>query len=216
MAEAFPKIKTIRYEGADSRNPLSFKHYNPDEMVEGKTMRDHLRFASCFWHTMRGRGGEIFGMPTAVRPWDDFQESVDTSIRRIEVFFELLEKLQIDYYCFHDRDVAPEGRNLKESNKILDRITKVLAKAQKNSGKKLLWGTACLFQHPRFMHGAATSPNLDAFIYAAAQVKKVLEVTHELGGEGYFFWGGREGYFTLLNTDMKRELDHLGAFMHIA
>jgi xylose isomerase len=216
MAEAFPKIKTIRYEGADSRNPLSFKHYNPDELVEGKTMRDHLRFASCFWHTMRGRGGEIFGMPTAVRPWDDFQESVDTSIRRIEVFFELLEKLQIDYYCFHDRDVAPEGRSLKESNKILDRITKVLAKAQKNSGKKLLWGTACLFQHPRFMHGAATSPNLDAFVYAAAQVKKALEVTHELGGEGYVFWGGREGYFTLLNTDMKRELDHLGAFMHMA
>ena len=170
MAEAFPKIKAIRYEGADSRNPLAFKHYNPEELVEGKSMRDHLRFASCFWHTMRGRGGEIFGMPTAVRPWDDFEESVTTATRRIEVFFELLEKLQIDYYCFHDRDVAPEGRSLKESHKTLDKIAKVLAKAQKNSGKKLLWGTACLFQHPRFMHGAATSPNLDAFVYAAAQV----------------------------------------------
>ncbi len=216
MAEAFPKIKTINYEGADSRNPLAFKQYNPDEIIEGKSMRDHLRFASCFWHTMRGRGSEIFGMPTAVRPWDDFSETVDMAQKRIEVFFELIEKLQIDFYAFHDRDVSPEGKNLKETNKIFDKVTKMLAKAQKNSGKKLLWGTACLFQHPRFMHGAGTAPNLDAYVYAAAQVKKAIEVTHELGGLGYVFWGGREGYFSLLNTDMKRELDHLGAFMQMA
>lgn len=216
MGDAFPKIKAVKYEGPDTRNLYAFKHYNPDELIEGKTMREHLRFASSYWHTMRGRGSEIFGMPTAVRPWDDFSESMENALRRIPVFFELLEKLQIDYYCFHDRDVAPEGKTLKESNKNLDRIVKELAKAQKNSGKKLLWGTACLFQHPRFMHGAATAPNLEVFAYAAGQVKKALEATHELNGEGYTFWGGREGYFTLLNTDMKRELDHLGAFMHMA
>ncbi|NOT60167.1 MAG: xylose isomerase [Acidobacteria bacterium] len=216
MADAFPKIKQVKFEGPDTRNDYAYKHYNPDELVEGKTMREHLRFASCYWHTMRGRGAEIFGMPTAVRPWDDFSESMENALRRVPVFFELLEKLQIDYYCFHDRDVAPEGKTLKESHKNLDRVVKELAKAQKNSGKKVLWGTACLFQHPRFMHGAATSPDLNAFAYAAGQVKKALEVTHELGGEGYVFWGGREGYFTLLNTDMKRELDHLGAFMHMA
>ncbi len=216
MADAFPKIKTVKFEGPDTRNLYAFKHYNPDELVEGKTMREHLRFASSYWHTMRGRGAEIFGMPTAVRPWDDFSESMENALRRIPVFFELLEKLQIDYYCFHDRDVAPEGKTLKESNKNLDRVVKELAKAQKNSGKKVLWGTACLFQHPCFMHGAATSPDLNAFTYGAAQVKKAMEATLELGGEGYVFWGGREGYFTLLNTDMKRELDHLGAFMHMA
>jgi xylose isomerase len=216
MADAFPKIKQVKYEGPDTRNDYAYKHYNPDEKIEGKTMREHLRFASCYWHTMRGRGAEIFGMPTAVRPWDDFSESMENALRRVPVFFELLEKLQIDYYCFHDRDVAPEGKTLKESHKNLDRVVKELAKAQKNSGKKVLWGTACLFQHPRFMHGAATSPDLNAFAYAAGQVKKALEVTHELGGEGYVFWGGREGYFTLLNTDMKRELDHLGAFMQMA
>ena len=216
MADAFPKIKTVNFEGPDTRNDYAFKHYNPDELVEGKTMREHLRFASSYWHTMRGRGAEIFGMPTAVRPWDDFSESMENALRRIPVFFELLEKLQIDYYCFHDRDVAPEGKTLKESNKNLDRIVKELKKQQNATGKKVLWGTACLFQNPRFMHGAATSPDINAFAYGAAQVKKAMEATLELGGEGYVFWGGREGYFTLLNTDMKRELDHLGAFMHMA
>jgi xylose isomerase len=216
MADAFPKIKAIKYEGSDSRNPLSFKHYNPDEMVEGKKMKDHLRFAVCYWHTMRGTGLEIFGWPTMVRPWEDGTNSVEMALRRVEVFFEFLEKLGADYYCFHDRDVAPEGKNLSETNKILDRVVKVLRKFQKDTNKKLLWGTSCMFLQPRFMHGAATSPNLDAFAYAAAQVKKALEVTLELGGEGYVFWGGREGYQSLLNTDMKRELDHLGVFMQMA
>lgn len=216
MADAFPKIKQIKYEGPDSRNPLSFKHYNADEEVEGKTMRDHMRFASSYWHTMRGQGMEIFGWPTMVRPWDDGSNSMDMAFRRIPVFFEFLEKTGIDYYCFHDRDVAPEGRNLRETNRNLDRIVKELKKIQKNSGKKLLWGTSCMFLQPRFMHGAATSPNIEAFVYAAAQVKKAMEVTLELGGEGYVFWGGREGYQTLLNTDMKRELEHLGVFMQMA
>jgi xylose isomerase len=216
MADAFPKIKAIKYEGVDSRNPLAFRHYNPDEMVEGKKMKDHLRFAVCYWHTMRGTGLEIFGWPTMVRPWEDGTNSVEMALRRVEVFFEFLEKLGADYYCFHDRDVAPEGKNLSETNKILDRVVKVLRKFQKDTNKKLLWGTSCMFLQPRFMHGAATSPNLDAFAYAAAQVKKALEVTLELGGEGYVFWGGREGYQSLLNTDMKRELDHLGVFMQMA
>jgi xylose isomerase len=167
IADAFPKIKTINYEGPDSKNPLSFKHYNAGEQVEGKTMQDHLRFASAFWHTMRGQGVEIFGWPAMVRPWEDGTNSLEMALRRVPVFFEFLEKVGIDHYCFHDRDVAPEGRNLRESNRNLDRVVKELKKFQKNTGKKVLWGTSCLFLQPRFLHGAATLPNIDAFIYAA-------------------------------------------------
>ncbi len=216
MAEAFPKIKPIKYEGPDSRNPLSFKHYNAGEEIEGKPMKDHLRFAVAYWHTMRGTGLEIFGWPTMVRPWEDGTNSMEMALRRVPVMFELLEKLGVEYYCFHDRDVAPEGRNLRETNRNLDRAIKELKKFQRETGKKLLWGTSCMFLQPRFMHGAATSPNVDAFVYAAAQVKKAMEMTLELDGEGYVFWGGREGYQTLLNTDLKREMDHLGLFMQMA
>ncbi len=216
MPAAFPKIKTIRYEGPDSRNPLSFKHYNADELVEGKTMRDHLRFSAVYWHTLRGMGSDMFGVGTMKRPWEDGTNSLKMALKRVPVMFEFCQKLGAPYYAFHDRDVAPEGRNLRESNKNLDVVAKELKKFQKDTGVKLLWGTACLFVNPRFMHGAATSPNADVFAYAAAQVKKAIEVTHDLKGEGYTFWGGREGYSTLLNTDMKRELDHLGAFLHMA
>jgi xylose isomerase len=216
MPAAFPKIPAIRYEGPKSRNPLAFKYYNPDEKVEGRTMRDHLRFSVVYWHTMRGQGADMFGSGTAVRPWEDGTNSVKMALKRVPVMFEFCEKLGVPYYAFHDRDVAPEGRSLRESNKNLDVVVKELKKFQRNTGVKLLWGTACLFANPRFMHGAATSPNADVFAYAAAQVKKAIEVTHELGGEGYVFWGGREGYATLLNTDMKRELDHLAAFLHMA
>ena len=216
MPAAFPKIKTIRYEGPDSRNPLSFKHYNVDELVEGKTMRDHLRFSAVYWHTLRGMGSDMFGVGTMKRPWEDGTNSLKMALKRVPVMFEFCQKLGAPYYAFHDRDVAPEGRNLRESNKNLDVVAKELKKFQKDTGVKLLWGTACLFVNPRFMHGAATSPNADVFAYAAAQVKKAIEVTHDLKGEGYTFWGGREGYSTLLNTDMKRELDHLGAFLHMA
>lgn len=216
MNETFPNIKKIEYEGPTSRNALSFKHYNPEELIEGKAMKDHFRFAAAYWHTMRGTGLEIFGWPTMVRPWEDGTDSLEMALKRIPVFFEFLQKLGLDYYCFHDRDVAPEGANLGESNKNLDRVVKELKEFQENTGKKLLWGTASLFLAPRYMHGAATSPNVDAFAFGAAQVKKAMEATHELDGEGYVFWGGREGYQTLLNTDLKREMDHLGLFMQMA
>jgi len=216
MPAAFPKIKPIRYEGPGSKNPLAFKWYNPEEVVEGKTMKDHLRFSVVYWHTLRGMGADMFGVGTMKRPWEDGTNSLKMALKRVPVMFEFCQKLGAPYYAFHDRDVAPEGRNLRESNKNLDVVAKELKKFQKETGVKLLWGTACLFVNPRFMHGAATSPNADVFAYAAAQVKKAIEVTHELKGEGYTFWGGREGYSTLLNTDMKRELDHLGAFLHMA
>jgi xylose isomerase len=216
MPSAFPKIPKIKFEGPDSKNPLAFKHYNPDEIVEGKSMKDHLRFSVVYWHTMRGVGADMFGPGTWNRPWEDGSNSVSMAVKRASVMFEFCEKLGAPYYAFHDRDVAPEGRSLAESNRNLDKVVKELKKLQNNTGIKLLWGTACLFANPRFMHGAATSCNADVFAYAAAQVKKCLEVTKELDGEGYVFWGGREGYSTLWNTNMKRELDHLAAFLHMA
>jgi xylose isomerase len=215
-ADYFPKISKIPYDGPNSRNLLVFKHYNPDEIVEGKTMRDHLRFSVTYWHTFRGQLADMFGVGTALRPWEDGTNSVAMAQKRARMAFEFIEKLGAPFYAFHDRDVAPEGRSLKESNKNLDAVVKVLKEEQKRTGIKLLWGTACLFVHPRYVHGAATSCNADVFAYAAAQVKKAIEVTHELKGEGYVFWGGREGYSTLLNTDMKREVDHLGRFLHMA
>lgn len=216
MPAAFPDIKAIAYEGPSSRNPLAFKWYNPGEVIEGKTMKEHLRFSVVYWHTMRGMGSDMFGVGTWRRPWEDGTNSVAMAIKRARVMFEFCEKLGAPFYAFHDRDVAPEGRNLVETNKNLDRVAKELKKLQDGTGIGLLWGTACLFVHPRYMHGAATSCNADVFAYAGAQVKKCLEVTKELNGAGYVFWGGREGYSTLLNTDMKRELDHLGAFLHLA
>jgi xylose isomerase len=215
-AAPFAKIPNIEYAGPKSKDPLAFKHYNPDEKVEGKSMRDHLRFSVTYWHTFRGQLADMFGVGTALRPWEDGTNSVEMAKKRARVAFQFMEKLGVPFYAFHDRDVAPEGKTLRESNKNLDAVVKVLKEEQERTGIRLLWGTACLFVHPRFMHGAATSCNADVFAYAAAQVKKALEVTHELGGEGYVFWGGREGYTTLLNTDLKREMDHLGAFMHMA
>ena len=216
MPAAFPRIKSIRYEGPDSKNPLAFKHYNPAELVEGRTMKEHLRFSVVYWHTMRGAGSDMFGVGTMKRPWEDGTNSLKMALKRVPVMFEFCQKLGAPFYAFHDRDVAPEGRNLRESHRNLDVVVKELKKHQRETGLKLLWGTACLFVHPRFLHGAATSCNADVFAYAAAQVMKALEVTHELKGEGYVFWGGREGYSTLWNTDMKRELDHLARFLHMA
>jgi len=212
----FPEVEKIRYEGPDSKNPLAFRHYNPDEKVEGKTMKDHFRFAVCYWHTFRGMGGDPFGPGCHRRPWEDGTDSVDMAAKRVHVAFEFLEKLGVPYFCFHDRDVAPEGKNLRETNANLDKIVKVIKDEMQRTGIKLLWGTANLFSNARFIHGAATSPNADAFAYASAQVKKCLEVTKDLGGENYVFWGGREGYSNLYNTDMKRELDHLAKFFHLA
>ncbi|MGY8748424.1 MAG: xylose isomerase [Pirellulales bacterium] len=213
---AFPEINKIQYEGPGSDNPLAFRWYNPDELVEGKTMKEHLRFTVCYWHTFRGTGADPFGSGTMVRPWDDGSNSVENACHRARVAFEFFEKLDVPYYAFHDRDVAPEGDSLRESNAHFDAVADVLEAEQNRSGVKLLWGTANMFSHPRFMHGAATTCNLDVYTYAAAQVKKALEVTHRLGGENYVFWGGREGYQSIYNTDMKRELDHLGQFFHMA
>jgi xylose isomerase len=216
MAANFKNITAIRYEGPQSKNPLAFKHYDADEMVAGKTLRDHLRFAVVYWHTFRGTGSDPFGAGTVQRPWDDGTNSVKNAQNRVRAAFEFIQKLGAPYYCWHDRDVAPEGKTLAESNKNFDAVAKVLKEEQKRTGIKLLWGTANLFSHPRYVHGASTSCNADVFAYAAAQVKKAMEVTHELGGEGYTFWGGREGYMTLLNTDMKREQEHLAKLLHLA
>jgi xylose isomerase len=215
-ASAFPNIDKVPFEGPQSKNPLAFRYYNPDEKVEGKTMKEHMRFSVVYWHTFRNGLSDQFGVGTAIRPWDDGTNSVKNAQNRARVAFEFMQKLGAPFYAFHDRDVAPEGASLKETNKNLDAVVKVLKEEQKRTGIKLLWGTACLFAHPRYVHGASTSCNADVFAYAAAQVKKALEVTHELGGDGYVFWGGREGYSTLYNTDMKRELEHLARFLHMA
>ena len=214
--EGFPDVQEIQYEGRDSKNPLAFRHYNADEVVEGKTMAEQLRFSVAYWHTMRGTGADPFGPGTMLRPWEGPEDTVENACNRMRVFFEFCEKLGAGFFCFHDRDVAPEGGTLAESNANLDAVVKVIKEEMDRTGVKLLWGTANLFSNPRYMHGAATSCNADAFAYAAAQVKKALEVTKDLGGDGYTFWGGREGYQNLWNTDMKRELDHLAKFMHMA
>lgn len=212
----FPDIPKIQFEGPKTKNPLAFRHYNATEIVAGRTMTDWLRFSVCYWHTFRGTGSDPFGPGTSLKPWDDGSDSVENAVKRVDAAFEFIEKLGAPYYCFHDRDVAPEGANLAESNRNFDTVAKALGEAQQRTGIKLLWGTANLFSNPRFMHGAATSCNADVFAFAAAQVKKAIEITHQLGGENYVFWGGREGYMNLYNTDMKREIDHLARFMHMA
>ena len=179
-------------------------------------MKDHMRFAAAYWHVMRNGLSDPFGSATALMPWDDGSDSLDNALRRVPVFFEFLEKCQIDFYCFHDRDISPESSTLTETHANLARVTQELKAYQKATGKKLLWGTACLFAHPRYAQGAGTSPNADVFAYGASQVRHALDATKALGGEGYVFWGGREGYATLLNTHMKRELDHLAQLLHLA
>ncbi len=217
MNRFFPDIPVIPYEGPSSRNPLAFKHYRPDERVGDKTMREHLPFSLAFWHTMRGAGVDMFGSATAARPWDNGQHSpMEMARMRAEAFFEVVEKLGVGYFCFHDRDIAPEADTLQETNNNLDEIAEIVAGLMQKSGVRLLWGTACLFDHPRYMHGAATSCNADVFAYAAAQVKKAMEITARLEGKNYVFWGGREGYDTLLNVDMRLELDNLARFLRMA
>lgn len=206
----------IQYEGPDSKNPLAFKHYNADEVIAGKSMKEHMRFAGAYWHVMRNDLSDPFGAGTAIMPWDDGSNSVENALTRVDVFFEFLEKMDIGYYCWHDRDIAPELNDLSASNDALDQVVAKLKEKQAETGVQLLWGTACLFSHPRYAQGAATSPDANVYAYAGAQVKKALEATKQLDGLGYTFWGGREGYATLLNTNMQRELDHLAAFLHMA
>ncbi len=216
MTEYFKDIKKIEFEGPDSKNPLSFKHYNPEEKVMGKTMEEQLRFAVAYWHTFKGTGADPFGPGTILREYNDFDNEMDVAEKTMEFAFEFFSKLGVKYWCFHDRDIAPEADNLTETNKRLDAIAELAKKLQSDTGITPLWGTTNAFSHRRFMSGASTNPDPAVFAYAASQVKKAMEITKELGGQGYVFWGGREGYETLLNTDMKREFDHLGLFLNMA
>jgi len=215
MVEYFKGIGKIQYD-PKSKNPLAFKHYNPKAKVEGKTMAEHFRFSVAYWHAFCNGCADQFGGPTRQMPWNEADDPMEAARNKVAACFEFCRKLGVNFFCFHDRDVAPEGKTFAESCRNLDQIVRLIKQEQARTGIKLLWGTACLFANPRYMHGAATSCNADAFAYAAAQVAKAIEVTKELGGAGYTFWGGREGYKSLLNTDMGRELDHLAAFLHMA
>eukprot|EP00879_Flechtneria_rotunda_P002562 GHRR01002761.1.p1 GENE.GHRR01002761.1~~GHRR01002761.1.p1 ORF type:complete len:444 (+),score=143.45 GHRR01002761.1:631-1962(+) len=205
-----------RYKGPESTNPLSFRYYNADEVILGKPMKEWLRFSVAFWHSFMNDGADPFGAATKFWPWGHAKEPLQAAFKAMHANFEFMSKLGVDRWCFHDRDIAPEGADLADSNKNLDLVAEVALELQKGTNIKPLWGTAQLFKHPRYMHGAATSPNATVFAYAAAQAKKAMEITHLLGGENYVFWGGREGYQSLLNTDMELELDNMARFMKMA
>lgn len=211
----FTEIDKITFEGNQSENPFAYKWYDKDQIVMGKSMQEHLRFAVCYWHTFCWPGTDPFGDDTIVRPWMSDGDPMKMAELKLNVAFEFFEKLGVPFYCFHDRDVAPEGASLRESNSNLDHIVDLMEQQIEQTGVKLLWGTANLFSHRRFMAGSGTNPDPDVFAYAAAQVKHVLEATNRLGGENYVLWGGREGYDTLLNTDLKQESDQLGRFMNL-
>ena len=211
--EYFPGIRKIKFEGKDSDNPLSFKYYDSEKLVNGKPMKEHLRFATAYWHTFCGTGGDPFGPGTKIYPWDTTNDPIQSAHQRLDAAFEFFTKLGTEFFCFHDRDMSPEGENVKETNKLLEDFSELAKHKQEESGVKLLWGTANLFSHPRYMNGAATNPDFDVVAYAGSQVKAALDATIKLGGENYVFWGGREGYSSLLNTNMKRELDHLAMFL---
>jgi xylose isomerase len=215
MNTFYPGIGKIRYEGKESDNPLAFRYYNPEAIVAGKTMREQLRFAMSYWHTMVAEGTDMFGVGTVNKQYGA-SDPMQRARNKAYAAFELMDKLDLDFYCFHDRDIAPEGASLAESNRRLDEITDLLLDLQRQSGKRVLWGTANLFSHPRYRHGAGTACSADVFAFAAAQVKKALELTVKLGGAGYVFWGGREGYETLINTDLGLELDNLARLMRLA
>ena len=214
--EYFANIGKIKYEGKNSTNPLAFKYYNPDEIIGGKTMKEQLRFALSWWHTMGGDGTDMFGCGTADKKWGE-TDPEKIAKAKVDAAFEIMDKLSIDYFCFHDRDLSPEYGSLAESNEKLDVIVDYMAEKMKaDPSKKCLWGTAKCFDHPRYMHGAGTSPSADVFAYAVAQIKKAIDATVKLGGSGYVFWGGREGYETLLNTNMGLELDNMARLMRMA
>lgn len=211
----FTNIDKIKFEGPKSKNALSFKYYDPQRIINGQKMEDLLRFSVAYWHTFTADGSDPFGASTMVRPWNHLQ-GMDLAKARVEAAFELFEKLDVPFFCFHDVDVAPEGSTLKETYQNIDTIISMIKDYMKTSKIKLLWNTANMFTNPRYVHGAATSNNADVFAYSAAKVKKGLDVAKELGAENYVFWGGREGYETLLNTDMQLEQDNLALFFHMA
>ena len=211
MTDFFKGIQAIKYEGPETTNDFAFRHYNPDEMLLGKRMEDHLRFAVAYWHSFAWQGGDPFGGQTFERPW--FGDSMAHAKLKADVAFEMFDILGAPFYCFHDADLRPEGASFAESKKNLDEVVDYLAEKQSTHKTKLLWGTANMFSHKRWMSGAATNPDPDVYAYAAATVKANMDATHRLGGANYVLWGGREGYETLLNTDLKTERDHAGRFL---
>jgi len=212
----FKGIGKVKYEGKESDNPLAFKYYNPDQIVAGKTMREHFKFAIAYWHTFCGQGGDPFGPGTQNFEWDQSSDPIQAAKDKADAAFEFISKIGFDYFCFHDYDLIQEGATFSESEQRLDKITDYIKGKQLESGIKLLWGTANCFSNPRYMNGASTNPEFDILARAGGQIKLAIDATIKLGGENYVFWGGREGYMSLLNTDMGRELDHMGQFLRMA
>ena len=214
--EYFPGIPRIEYEGPESDNPLAFKAYDADRVVGNKTMSEHLRFSICYWHTFCADGADPFGPGTRSHPWNESTDRLEAAEERLDAAFEFFSKMTVPYFCFHDRDLAPEGASVVESEKNLQHLVGRVKPRQQETGIKLLWGTSNLFSHPRYMNGGSTNPNFDVVAQAGAQVKAALDATVELGGENFVFWGGREGYSTLFNTDTGRELEHMARFLGMA
>jgi len=220
FSEFYPSIAAIRYEGLRSTNPLAFKHYDAERVIMGKTMKEHLRFSVVYWHTFRNGGHDPFGIdPTVLRPWDVTSfgqpDSLDNALRRADAAFEFFQKLGVEYYAFHDVDAAPEGATLPDSERLLESVTDHLKAKQEETGVKLLWATQNMFSHPRFMNGASTNPDMVAFAWACAKTRMALDAGHKLGASNHVFWGGREGFASYLNTDVRKELDNMAAFLHM-
>ena len=214
--EFFKGIDQIKFEGRDSDNPLAFRWYEADRMVAGKTMKEHMRFACSYWHSFNGNGSDPFGGATHVFPWDEKSDAIERAKDKMDAAFEFITKMDIPYYCFHDIDVVDYTNDVADNEKRLHTMVEYAKQKQTDSGVKLLWGTANVFSHSRYMNGASTNPDFHVLAHAGAQVKAAIDATIALGGENYVFWGGREGYMSLLNTDMKREQDHLAKFLHTA
>ncbi len=216
MSEIFANLPYVKYEGPESQNPFAFKFYDADRIVLGKPMKEHLHFAMAWWHNMCATGTDMFGVGTADKSFGAVPGTMEHAYAKVDAGFEFMEKLGVDYFCFHDVDLVPEAETIAESNRRLDEITDYILEKMQKTGKKCLWGTANMFGNPRFANGAGSSNSVDVFCFAAAQVKKALDMTVKLGGKGYVFWGGREGYETLWNTDMKLEQENIAALMHMA
>jgi xylose isomerase len=217
MSNYFPDVKgQIKYEGKDSKSPLAFKYYNKDQKVGNKTMAEHLRFSVAWWHSLLANGTDMFGGPSFTREWRKASNPMDAAKATMDAAFEFFQKLGVGYYCFHDRDIAPEGENFSQTCKNLEQMVEYAKSLQKSTGMKLLWGTANLFSNAIYTQGAATNPNAHIMAMAAAQIKNAIDATKELGGENYVFWGGREGYESLINTDLKKEQEKMARFLHMA
>ena len=216
MAELFPNIPQIGYEGPKSKNPLAFKFYDPERIVYGKPMKEHLPFAMAWWHTLCNAGKDMFGDPTADKTFGAKEDDMTRAFRKVDAGFAFMTKLGIRYFCFHDADLVPEAEDINETNRRLDEISDYILEKMEATGIRCLWGTANMFNNPRYMNGAGSSNSADVFCFAAAQIKKALEITVKLGGRGYVFWGGREGYETLLNTDVRFEEENIARLMRMA